>query len=84
MKASTVIKRLDANLQQQMAEHWMQDQLPGKPPSSDGLKKGRQKSLRRAGQQRGHKGRTLMQVRTMILHRLCPHCQTKLAAERSK
>ena len=55
------------------------------------LKQGRQKSLRRAGQrprggQRGHKGRTLMQVAEpdhVILHRLkaCPHCQTKLAAE---
>ena len=63
----------------------------GKPPSSDGLQKGRRKSLRRSGQrshggQRGHKGRTLMQVAEpdhVILHRLeeCPHCQTKLAAE---
>ncbi len=46
----------------------LQDQLAkdshnsGKPPSSDGLKKGRRKSLRRSGQrprggQRGHKGR---------------------------
>ena len=89
-------------LQQQMAAQQeliqkLQDQLAkdshnsGKPPSSDGLKKGRQKSLRRAGQrprggQRGHKGRTLMQVAEpdhVILHRLkdCPHCQTKLAAE---
>ena len=92
-------------LQQQMAAQQeliqkLQDQLAkdshnsGKPPSSDGLKQGRQKSLRRSGQrprggQRGHKGRTLMQVAEpdhVILHRLkdCPHCQTKLAAEVAK
>ena len=75
----------------------LQDQLAkdshnsGKPPSSDGLKKGRRRSLRRAGQrprggQRGHKGRTLMQVAEpdhVIVHQLtdCPHCQTKLEAE---
>ena len=63
----------------------------GKPPSSDGLKKGKRKSLRRSGQrprggQRGHKGRTLMQVAEpnhVIVHRLtdCPHCQAKLEAE---
>ena len=62
----------------------------GKPPSSDGLKKGKRKSLRRSGQrprggQRGHKGRTLMQVAEpdhVIVHRLtdCPHCQTELEA----
>ena len=89
-------------LQQQLASQQeliqeLQDQLAkdshnsGKPASSDGLKKGRRKSLRRSGQrshgeQRGHKGRTLMQVAEpdhVILHRLeeCPHCQTKLAAE---
>ena len=60
-------------LQQQLAEQQeliqkLQDQLAkdshnsGKPPSSDGLKKGQRKSLRRSGQrprgeQRGHKGR---------------------------
>jgi transposase len=60
-------------LQQQLAEQQeliqkLQDQLAkdshnsGKPPSSDGLKKGKRKSLRRSGQrprgeQRGHKGR---------------------------
>ena len=92
-------------LQQQMAVQQeliqkLQDQLAkdshnsGKPPSSDGLKKGRRKSLRRSGQrgrggQHGHKGRTLMQVAEpdhVILHKLedCPHCQTKLAAEATK
>ncbi len=75
----------------------LQDQLAkdshnsGKPPSSDGPKKGRRKSLRRSGQrprggQRGHKGRTLMQVAEpdhVIVHELadCPHCQTDLRAE---
>ena len=88
-------------LQQQMTEQQeliqqLQDQVAkdshnsGKPPSSDGLKKGKRKSLRRSGQrprggQRGHKGRTLMQVAEpdhVIVHRLtdCPHCQTELEA----
>ena len=90
-------------LQQQLTKQQeliqaLQDQLAkdshnsSKPPSSDGLQKGKRKSLRRAGQrprggQRGHKGRTLMQVAEpdhVIVHRLadCPHCQTKLEAER--
>ena len=89
-------------LQQQLTEQQeliqqLQGQLAkdshnsSKPPSSDGPKKGRRKSLRRAGQrprggQRGHKGRTLMQVAEpdhVIVHELadCPHCQTKLEAE---
>jgi len=93
------------SLQQQLTEQQeliqqLQDQLAkdshnsGKPPSSDGLKKGRRRSLRRAGQrprggQRGHKGRTLMQVAEpdhVIVHQLadCPHCQTKLEAETVK
>ena len=60
----------------------------GKPPSSDGLKKGRRKSLRKSGQrprggQRGHKGRTLLQVAEpehVVVHGLagCPQCQTEL------
>ena len=76
----------------------LQDQLAkdshnsGKPPSSDGLKKGKRKSLRRSGQrprggQRGHTGRTLMQVAEpdhVIVHKLtdCPNCQAKLETER--
>ena len=89
-------------LQQQLTEQQeliqaLQDQLAkdshnsSKPPSSDGPKKGRRQSLRGSGQrprggQRGHKGRTLMQVAEpdhVIVHKLtdCPHCQTKLEAE---
>ena len=72
----------------------LQDQLAkdshnsGKPPGSDGLKKGRRKSLRKSGQrprggQRGHKGRTLLQVAEpehVVVHGLagCPQCQTEL------
>ena len=96
------LRQLAAVQQQQLTEQQeliqqLQDQLAkdshnsGKPPSSDGLKKGRRKSLRRAGErprggQRGHKGRTLMQVAEpdhLIVHKLadCPHCQTDLRAE---
>ena len=92
-------------MQQQLATQQaliqkLQDQLAkdshnsGKPPSSDGLKKGKRKSLRRSGQrprggQRGHKGRTLMQVGEpdhFIVHKLtdCPRCQTKLEMESVK
>jgi len=88
-----------AGLQEQIAAQQaliqqLQDQLAkdshnsGKPPSSDGLKKGRRKSLRQSGQrprggQRGHKGRTLMQVAEpehVVVHGLagCPQCQTEL------
>ena len=88
-----------AGLQEQIAAQQeliqqLQDQLAkdshnsGKPPSSDGLKKGRRKSLRQSGQrprggQRGHKGRTLLQVAEpehVVVHGLagCPQCQTEL------
>ncbi len=95
-------QELVQQLQQQVAVQQeliqkLQDQLAkdshnsGKPPSSDGPKKGRRKSLRRSGQrpgggQRGHKGRTLMQMAEpdhVIVHELadCRHCQTDLRAE---
>jgi transposase len=80
-------------MQQQIQE--LRDQLAkdshnsGKPPSSDGLKKPRTRSLRPKGEhprggQPGHKGDTLKQVaepdhieRHLIA--ACPHCETDLA-----
>jgi transposase len=61
----------------------------GKPPSSDGLKKPRTRSLRKKGQrplggQPGHKGSTLKRVDEpdyveSHLATSCPHCQTDLS-----
>lgn len=91
-------------LQEQVAEqaimiHSLQDQLAknsrnsGKPPSSDGLKKPRTRSLRRktgrrSGGQKGHKGHTLRQVEKpdhIQVHQAptCPHCATDLQAVKS-
>ena len=80
-------------MQQQIQE--LRDQLAkdshnsGKPPSSDGLKKPRTRSLRPKGEhpyggQPGHKGDTLKQVAEpdhieMHLITACPHCETDLA-----
>jgi len=62
----------------------------GKPPSSDGLKKQRTKSLRPQGErkpggQKGHQGHTLEMVEKphhVQRHeaKACPHCQTDLSA----
>ena len=88
-------------MQQQLAEQRvliqeLRDQLAkeshnsSKPPSSDGLKKPKTKSLRQKGQhplggQPGHKGDTLkMVVRPDHVEphavEVCPHCQTDLRA----
>ena len=82
---------VDLELQGQLAKD---SHNSSKPPSSDGLKKGKRKSLRRSGQrprggQRGRKGRTLMQVAEpdhVILHghNACPHCQTELETVAAK
>ena len=80
--------------EQQTLNQQLRDQLAkdshnsSKPPSSDGLKKPKTKSLRRQGQrplggQPGHKGDTLKMVEEpnqRVVHEVtvCPHCQTDL------
>lgn len=75
------------NLEDQVAK---ESRNSGKPPSSDGLKKPRTRSLRRAdgrkpGGQKGHKGHTLEMTETpdqIKVHHLdhCPECATALSA----
>ena len=82
--------------EQQLLIQGLRDQLAkdshnsGKPPSSDGLKKPKTRSLRQKGQrprggQPGHKGDTLKMVAEpddVELHPVsrCPYCQTDLSA----
>ena len=94
------LQRIDA-LEKQVANQAtliqkLQDELAknssnsSKPPSSDGLKKPKTRSLRRKGQrpiggQPGHKGNTLKMVAEpdyIEQHpvKSCPHCQTDLSA----
>ncbi len=86
-----VILELQKMLIEQAAEiQSLRDQISknsgnsGKPPSSDGLKKPRTRSLRekserKSGGQKGHQGRTLKMVETpnrIEVHEVlnCPHC----------
>lgn len=90
-----VIALLLSIVEQQSAEiQALKDQLSknsrnsGKPPSSDGLKKPKPKSLRergkrKSGGQKGHEGTTLLQVENpdeVIKHEQaqCPQCQHDL------
>jgi transposase len=78
------------SLRDQLAKN---SQNSGSPPSSDGLKKPRTRSLRkkkgrRSGGQKGHKGHTLKMVEQpdhIRVHKVstCPHCDTDLGAVES-
>ncbi len=102
-KASLI--ELILEMQQRLAEQQLliqelRDQLAkdshnsSKPPSSDGIKKRKTRSLRPKGQrplggQPGHKGDTLKQVAKpdhIEVHPIvaCPHCQTDLAGVESR
>jgi len=93
----TRVQQLESLVQEQAATiQSLQDQLAknsgnsGKPPSSDGLKKSRTRSLRqktgrKPGGQKGHQGHTLKMrddPEHMEPHRLdqCPQCQTDLSS----
>ncbi len=91
----TILLELQQRLAEQAAEiQALRDQLAknsqnsGKPPSSDGLKKPRTRSLRKksgrnSGGQQGHQGHTLKMVEEpnyVEMHEVstCPHCATEL------
>lgn len=91
----TIILEMQQMLVEQAAEiQALRDQLAknsqnsGKPPSSDGLKKPRTRSLRKksgrdSGGQEGHQGHTLKMVEEpnyVEVHEVstCPHCATEL------
>jgi transposase len=95
LELRVIIARQEAQIQEQAAQiQELQDQLAknsqnsGKPPSSDGLKKPRTRSLRekkgrQSGGQEGHKGHTLEMVEQpdhVVVHAVasCPHCAADL------
>lgn len=93
----TIILELQQMVKEQAAEiQSLRDQLAknsqnsGKPPSSDGLKKPRTRSLREksgrdSGGQQGHQGHTLKMVEKpdhVEVHEasICPYCDTELGS----
>lgn len=83
-----LIMELKAEIQSLRDQLSKNSQNSGKPPSSDGLKKPRTRSLRekgkrKSGGQKGHKGHTLEMVENpdkVEVHALssCPHCSANI------